>query len=51
MYEYIQSQADNEPDVCGYRLYVEKDNRVAQQTYQALGMTETDYQLYEQEKG
>ncbi len=51
MYEYIQSQADNEPDVCGYRLYVEKDNRIAQQTYQALGMTETDYQLYEQENG
>ena len=51
MYEFIQSHADQDPDVCGYRLYVEKDNRVAQQTYQALGMTETDYLLYEQEKG
>ncbi len=51
MYDYIQSLAADSPDVCGYRLYVEKDNRTAQQTYQALGMTETDYLLYEQEQG
>jgi len=50
MYEFIQANADKDPDVCGYRLYVEKDNRIAQQTYQALGMTETDYLLFEQEK-
>jgi hypothetical protein len=50
MYHYIKSKADGDPDVCGYRLYVEKDNKVAQQTYQALGMIETDYLLYEEEK-
>jgi len=50
MYEYIQKQAANSADVCGYRLYVEKDNGTAQKTYQALGMKETDYLLYEQEK-
>ena len=34
-------------DVCGIRLYVEKNNMVAQNVYQNLGMKETDYLLYE----
>jgi ribosomal protein S18 acetylase RimI-like enzyme len=51
MYRHIQQLASAEPDVCGYRLYVEKDNRIAQQTYQSLGMIETDYLLYEEERG
>lgn len=51
MVEFIQSQAALNPDICGYRLYVEKDNVIAQQTYRALGMTETDYLLFEQERG
>jgi len=47
MYQKIQTLAENNPDVCGFRLYVEKDNLIAQKTYQALGMSETDYLLYE----
>lgn len=35
-------------DVCGIRLYVEKENRVAQAVYQRLGMHETEYLMYEQ---
>ncbi|OED35542.1 GNAT family N-acetyltransferase [Chromatiales bacterium (ex Bugula neritina AB1)] len=48
MYSFIKIQASDNPDVCGFRLYVEKNNTIAQQTYQALGMEETDYLLYEQ---
>jgi len=35
-------------DVCGIRLYVEKENRTAQTVYRRLGMHETDYLMYEQ---
>ena len=34
---------------CGIRLYVERDNAGAQATYSHLGMTETDYRLFEEE--
>jgi hypothetical protein len=36
--------------VVGIRLYVERDNRVAQQTYLAMGMEETPYRLFEEAK-
>ncbi len=45
----IRQRAKADPRSCGIRLYVEKENTVAQQTYQALGMTETHYRLYEEE--
>lgn len=41
------AQQSSEP-VCGFRLYVENDNRAAQQTYAALGMQRCDYQIYQQ---
>lgn len=47
MYKKIQQLAAKEPDVYGFRLYVEKDNVVAQKTYESLGMKATDYLLYE----
>ena len=47
MYETIQFLAEKDPDVCGFRLYVEKDNNAAQKTYESLGMSVTDYLLYE----
>ena len=50
LYDEVQSLAENEPGVCGFRLYVEHDNVVAQQTYRALGMEETNYKLYEELK-
>ena len=33
--------------VCGVRLYVDKDNHIAQATYTSLGMSKTNYDLYE----
>ncbi len=34
---------------CGLRLYVEKDNKIAQRVYENLGMSESGYLLYEME--
>lgn len=34
--------------VCGFRLYVEKHNHTAQNTYAELGMQPTVYELYEE---
>jgi GNAT superfamily N-acetyltransferase len=36
-------------DVCGLRLYVEKENEAAQEAYARLGMTMTPYRVYEQD--
>ncbi len=47
MYDYIHSLAYQNKDVRGIRLYVEKNNSGACKTYQAMGMHETDYRLYE----
>ena len=35
---------------CGFRLYVEKENERAQQTYAALGMSCCDYLMFEEER-
>jgi GNAT superfamily N-acetyltransferase len=48
LYEFVREMADKDGNVCGFRLYVEKDNAVAQETYAALGMARTDYLLFEQ---
>jgi len=50
LYAHVTDAAAREPDVCGVRLYVERENAVAQATYRHLGMDETDYLLFEQLK-
>ena len=50
LYEAVKTLASEDPSVCGFRLYVEKDNINAQKTYEALGMIETDYLMYEELK-
>jgi ribosomal protein S18 acetylase RimI-like enzyme len=47
LYAQVADAAAREPDVCGFRLYVERDNAAAQATYRSLGMHETDYLLLE----
>ncbi len=47
MYNNIKKMAGENPDVCGFRLYVEKANIAAQKTYAALGMKETQYKMFE----
>jgi ribosomal protein S18 acetylase RimI-like enzyme len=48
LYDFIRGLALADPGVCGFRLYVEKENTVAQATYQSLGMKATDYLMYEE---
>jgi ribosomal protein S18 acetylase RimI-like enzyme len=48
LHEHVVRQAASNPDVCGLRLYVERDNETAQRTYQALGMEQTAYRMFEQ---
>lgn len=45
---FVWAMALEAGDVCGIRLYVEKENRVAQTVYERLGMHETEYLMYEQ---
>ena len=47
LYAAVQSLA-SEKKVCGFRLYVERENVVAQNTYRDLGMCETPYKMFEQ---
>lgn len=47
LYEFVKELATAE-DVCGFRLYVEKENRIAKRTYEQLGMSESHYAMYEE---
>ena len=50
LYEQVQALAATEPGVCGFRLYVERENAAARATYTSLGMSETSYRLYETDR-
>ena len=43
----VRSQAQKRPDVCGLRLYVDRDNLVAQAVYAGLDMQHSNYDMYE----
>ncbi|MBI3804074.1 MAG: GNAT family N-acetyltransferase [Nitrospirae bacterium] len=47
LYAEVRRRAAAQGNVCGFRLYVEKENHRAQQTYRTLGMRETDYRIFE----
>ena len=49
MYEFVKGLASERGGVCGFRLYVEKQNLHAQKVYEQLGMNETYYLAYEEE--
>ncbi len=48
LYEKVKQLAEEQGDVCGFRLYVEKENASAQQVYERLGMQEAQYLMYEE---
>jgi len=50
LYRNLQTLAARDPAVCGFRLYVERDNVRAQATYRASGMTGTRYLVFEELK-
>jgi ribosomal protein S18 acetylase RimI-like enzyme len=48
LYGFVKERARQTGNICGFRLYVEQENAVAQKTYRALGMTETRYRMFEE---
>ncbi len=47
LYRHVESLARAAGNVCGLRLYVERDNDRARQTYLALGMADPGYRVME----
>jgi GNAT superfamily N-acetyltransferase len=46
LYRHVERLA-RDAGACGLRLYVERDNAGAQSAYRRLGMTDSDYLVYE----
>ena len=46
LYQHVQSLAEQD-QVCGFRLYADRENTTAQQTYKSVGMKETRYMMFE----
>ena len=47
LYRHVEDIARRADSVCGLRLYVERGNRRAQETYAALGMSKDNYLVME----
>jgi GNAT superfamily N-acetyltransferase len=47
LYDYVIQEAHTAGNVCGIRLYVEKENERAHHVYEKIGMSRTAYDLYE----
>jgi len=50
MYGFIKIRVDNNNDIVGIRLYVDKNNKQAQDVYKRLGMGKLNYDLFEYSK-
>lgn len=48
MYAFVKNLAREQGNVCGFRLYVEHDNKNAQKVYEKLGMESSHYLMYEE---
>jgi len=48
LYDFVKREAQAAGNVCGFRLYVEKENAHAQRVYEKVGMEETYYLMYEE---
>jgi GNAT superfamily N-acetyltransferase len=49
LYNFVKDAARKKGDVCGFRLYVEKENVRARAVYEKLGMKESHYLMYGEE--
>jgi len=47
MYQYLKNKVESDPGLLGLRLYVEKNNFVAQQVYKNSGMDGEHYKMFE----
>lgn len=49
LYDFVKSRADEVGGICGFRLYVERENEHAQAVYEKVGMTTSNYLMFEEE--
>ncbi len=47
VYRFFQKQVQTSEDLCGIRLYVDKSNQKAVKVYQAIGMNNQHYEMFE----
>ncbi len=47
LYEFVVRKARAQGDICGFRLYVERENTRAQKVYEKLGMESSHYLMFE----
>ena len=47
LHAYADAEARHQGNVCGLRLYVDKDNNIAQGVYSSMGMSQARYDMYE----
>ena len=47
LFQHLLESAKSDPQVIGIRLYVERENHAAQNTYEAMGLHRTGYQVME----
>lgn len=48
LHNQVRALAEEEEEVCGIRLYVDRENRPAQKAYESLGMAPAHYRMYEE---
>jgi GNAT superfamily N-acetyltransferase len=48
LYAFVKQMAAQNMNVCGFRLYVDRENEHAQRVYEKLGMELTNYLPYEE---
>jgi len=48
LYAHVKQLAAERGNVCGFRLYVEKENAAARRAYETLGMRQACYVMYEE---
>ena len=48
LHSHVRKAAKEAPNVCGLRLYVDRDNTNAQKTYAAMGMAASNYLFFEE---
>ncbi|MEP7036852.1 MAG: GNAT family N-acetyltransferase [Acidobacteriota bacterium] len=48
LYDFVKNKARENGNVCGFRLYVEKENLTARKVYEKLGMEASHYLMYEE---
>jgi GNAT superfamily N-acetyltransferase len=48
LYDFVKEKARDAGDVCGIRLYVERENTHEQKVYEKVGMQASHYLMYEE---